>query len=383
MKLALHFLLTLWLVTLLCQENLQTLLNKKKLALHHESGWVFLPSLALDAIGFLEVLKADPASLNYYQQEYEHFASQLTPAARTALSNLAREIEYLHKSDISEFLSLCFSVTENRTLEDLLRRVEESAQTKKTLEKTVYYSESAWQLFESVRGDLKILFSFLKSSQFEAYWKENSLPKINQEIDALQKDISKYDAPAEIEKILGFRPFAPRITIFVLRYMTDGDFRLAGSQSIAGPLSSLRSVMHNALHALLHPPYDILGDKELRENLDILRTDAFLAEKITTHNPSLGYDTFERFIEENSVQALEQIIAERFNLAKHPRERWREDDPGLPVFAVALYSLMREENFGHTQETFREFLLRMIRLGKLAIGKIETLFKAFYAQREI
>jgi hypothetical protein len=46
------------------------------------------------------------------------------------------------------------------------------------------------------------------------------------------------------------------------------------------------------------------------ETLGSLRADAFLMDKVNNHNPAFGYNTFEGFIEEDCVQALEQIINE-------------------------------------------------------------------------
>jgi hypothetical protein len=41
---------------------------------------------------------------------------------------------------------------------------------------------------------------------------------------------------------------------------------------------------------------------------------------------------------------------------------------------------MKEEKFNGEHETFRDFLIRMIRSGKLAAGRIEPIYDAFYPQ---
>jgi len=45
----------------------------------------------------------------------------------------------------------------------------------------------------------------------------------------------------------------------------------------------------------------------------------------------------------------------------------------MHVLAIALHYLMKKENFGRDnhQEHFRDFLIRMIRSGELAAGKIK------------
>ncbi len=97
--------------------------------------------------------------------------------------------------------------------------------------------------------------------------------------------------------------------------------------------------MRNAIHEMMHPPFDLSRDRELKEALDGLRADAFLMDKVLNHNPSFGYNSFEGFIEEDSVQALEQVISEKFKVEVEARKRWKTNDDGMHVFAIALYSL--------------------------------------------
>jgi len=40
--------------------------------------------------------------------------------------------------------------------------------------------------------------------------------------------------------------------------------------------------------------------------------------------------------------------------------------------------VMREENYNQKGELFRDFLVRMIRTGKLSPGKIKPIYDAFY-----
>ncbi len=63
------------------------------------------------------------------------------------------------------------------------------------------------------------------------------------------------------------------------------------------------------------------------------------------HNPSFGYNSFDGFIEEDCVQALEQVVNERLKVEREAHKRWQESDDGMHVFAVALYRSMKEEGF--------------------------------------
>jgi hypothetical protein len=326
------------------------------------------------------VLTGDPFYVDYYKDEYARFEPQLTPAVRTALANLKRKIKDEGRNIISAFLALYFSATDDQTLDDMLKTLKSSERMKKNLKKTIYYNESGWQLYESVREDLRTIFVFLKAIQFESYWQRNILPKVERKIDEIKKDLPRYNVISEIEKLLGSPLPSNRLTVYILNYSQPHGIRVTGMRFLTDAGYPFRIVMRNAVHEPMHPPYDLARDRELKEALNSLRSDAFLLDKVNNHNPAFGYNSFEGFIEEDCVQALEQVINEKLKLEVEAHRRWKENDDGMHVFAVALYSLMREEKFDGRRETFREFLIRMIHSGKLASGRIKPIYDAFYSQ---
>jgi hypothetical protein len=62
-----------------------------------------------------------------------------------------------------------------------------------------------------------------------------------------------------------------------------------------------------------------------------------------------------------------------------PRRYWKEQDDGIHVLAVALYSLMKQQRFADGHEAFPVFLKRMIRSGALSNGRMQELNRAFFA----
>src|SRR6267143_2391612 len=258
----------------------------------------------------------------------------------------------------------------------MLKTVKNSVHMKKSLKKTIYYNDSGWQLYESVREDLRTIFVFLKAIQFESYWQRNILPKIERRIDEIKKDLPKYNVITEVEKVLGFGLPSNELTVYILNYSQPHGIRVTGMRFLTDAGYPFKIVMRNAVHEPMHPPYDLVRDTELRQALDSLRSDAFLMDKVNNHNPAFGYNSFEGLIEEDCVQALEQLINEKLKVEVEARRRWKENDDGMHVLAVALHSLMKHENYDGGKEDFREFLLRMIRSGKLAAGKIKPLYDA-------
>lgn len=92
-------------------------------------------------------------------------------------------------------------------------------------------------------------------------------------------------------------------------------------------------------------------------------------DKIGNHNPSFGYNSFESFVEEDCVRALDQIIGERFGIENDAFRRWQEEDGGMHVLVAALYNLMKREKYDGRRENFRDFLLKVLRSGKLSADK--------------
>jgi hypothetical protein len=341
--------------------------------------WQVTPSFKYDALCFLNVLTGDPFYRRFYEKEYAEFAPRLTPAARAALSALKRKIKDENKNIVSAFLSLYFSADDGETLDQMLGAVADGARMRGNLKRTVYYSEGGWKLYESVRGELKKVFLFLKDAGFEAYWRRNVLPSVESRAAAVGGGLAKYDVVAEVEARLGFKLPSERIDVYVLHFARPHGARLTGARFITDASYPLEVVLRMAVHELLHPPYLLARDRELKQALDSLRADGFLKDRILHHDPSLGYNSFEGFVEEDCVRSLEQVIAERLGFAEDARHRFAAEDGGMHVLAAALYGLMRRERYGERPEVFRDFLLRSLRAGALAPGRIKEIYDAFYS----
>ena len=70
--------------------------------------------------------------------------------------------------------------------------------------------------------------------------------------------------------------------------------------------------------------------------------------------------------EEDLVSALDQLIAERFGIARNPRERWNDVDGGMHLLSAGLYGLMKQDGFARTGGNLEQWLLRRARSGDLA-----------------
>ena len=83
-------------------------------------------------------------------------------------------------------------------------------------------------------------------------------------------------------------------------------------------------------------------------------------------------------MEEDCVQVLEQLIAEKWTVANDARTRWKQNDDGMHVFAVALYTAMKADNYEAQGISFRDFLIQSIHSGRFSPGKIEASVGEFF-----
>jgi hypothetical protein len=169
--------------------------------------------------------------------------------------------------------------------------------------------------------------------------------------------------------------------VYLLYYSQPHGIKITGTRFLTHYSYPFRIVLRNAIHEMMHPPYDLAHDAGLRASLQSLRNDTFLMDKVEHHNRSFGYNSLEGLEEEDCVQALEQILSEPLGMGGDPHRYWKEQDDGIHVLAVALYSLMKQEHFPGGPETFPAFLNRMIQSGALSNGRIEELNRAFFANR--
>ncbi|HKI24922.1 MAG TPA: hypothetical protein VKA07_01275 [Candidatus Sulfotelmatobacter sp.] len=346
---------------------------------HSTTDWDVQPSLKFDVLCALNFLSGDPYYLEYYKSDYDRLAPQLRAEERAAFAGLKRRIKDENGGIVSAQLALYFSATDAESLNDMIRVVKDSSTMQRNLRATPYYSDDQWKIYEASRPNLQAAFRALERIHFEDDWEKHARPAVEQAIVAIAKDLPKYNVIPQVEQVLGTPRPTNTITIYMLYYSQPHGIKITGSRFLTHYSYPFRIVLRNAIHEMMHPPYDLANDPQLRADLQSLHTDSFLMDKVEHHNRSFGYNTLEGLEEEDCVQSLEQVIAERFGMGGEPHRYWQQQDDGIHVLAVALYSLMKQQGFPNDREAFPAFLKRMIESGALSKGRIEELNRAFLA----
>jgi hypothetical protein len=363
-------------IVLVC---LPLLAQEQRAGFHTTTDWDLRPSLMFDTLCALNFLSGDKYYLQYYQNDYDRLSPLLRPEERAAFVDLKRRIKDENGGIISAQLSLYFSATDAESLDDMIRVVKDSSAMQRNLKATPYYTDAGWKLYEESRGDLEAAFKALKRIHFDADWQSTIKPRIEKSRAAIAQDLPRYNVIPMIESALGSPRPTNKITVYLLYYSQPHGIKITGTRFLTHYSYPFRIVLRNAIHEMMHPPYDLAHNAALRASLQSLRSDPFLMDKVEHHNPSFGYNTLEGLEEEDCVQALEQILAEPLGMGGDPHRYWKDQDDGIHVLAVALYSLMKQQHFPDGKEAFPAFLNRMIQSGALSNGRIEELNKAFFA----
>jgi hypothetical protein len=345
---------------------------------HAKTQWSFTPSMPLDALCLAGVLADDPFYVPYYEKQHEELGRKLTPAAREAFKRITARAKA--DGDIATaWLTTLYSAADPETLPQLIAAAEHPERMKARLKATPYWDDAAWKRFEDLRPDILTVVRWFRDIDFPAYWREDAEKPIKAALVEIQPELQKADVVPLVEQVLGRKLDTGEIRVVATRYCRPHGIRLVGDRFITDPTYPKDKVLAitggTSVHELLHPPFDP-KDPRILKAIAIAQNDPFVQSRFQGHNPSYGYNTIEGLFDEDSTQALDQIINEKIGFAFHggdPAQRWVKSDEGLHVLAAALYTLMKQERFLESGDNYPNFVDRMVREGKLAVGRIEPL----------
>jgi hypothetical protein len=101
-------------------------------------------------------------------------------------------------------------------------------------------------------------------------------------------------------------------------------------------------------------------------------------DKVQHHDPSFGYNTTAGYIEEDSVQALEQFVSEKFGVARDACKYWQEQDGGMHLLAVALYTGYKQASSA-TPEPYSQWFSRAVHNGQLRGSDLQRTVQSFFS----
>jgi len=355
-------------------------------AVHQTTTWIIRTSLAHDALAFFNTLIADPYYLVFYQEEYNLFKPKFTPEVQQALTRLS-EAKEQYQVILGVELCTVFSMGNPETLDDLIRLAQHPDSLRQPLIQsglsTAYQDDAMWTAIISVMPDVLTVLGFLKEFDFESYWTQEILPDSQALAERLHQELSAYNIIPAIEAETGLSLPSDQFEVYLVYFISPHAARLPGARIMQETRElSPDFYVRMAIHELLHQPYEV-DNQDFWDAIDVLKQDAFLMERFESHESSVGYNDWESYVAESSVDALEQVVSEQFGVARPLSQRFGPDeDDGMHVLAPAIYVLIKQEGFPQGDESFQDFLIRMVQKGKLAPGKMETLLEEFNSMKE-
>ena len=353
------------------------LLCAETVPLHTSTDWQLKSSLKYDTLCLLNALSGDPYYLHYYQAEYDHFHPLFTPAEQAAFAQLKRVIKDEGHGIVSARLTLYYSVVDDETLPEMVRTAHDSSVMEAALKKTSYWSADSWQNYEAARPALEVALRALDRVGFPAYWAANAKPRIEKRIAEISPELPKYNIIPVIESDLGFPLSSHTITVYLLAYSEPHGIRITGLRFLTHVSDPFSIVLHNAIHEPMHPPYHA-DDPKVRQAIYLLARDPLVIDKVQHHDPSFGYNTTAGYIEEDSVQALEQLVSEKFGVGRNACQYWQEQDGGMHVLAVAIYTGYKQAS-SLTPESYSQWFTRAVQNEQLRGSNLQQTVQSFFS----
>jgi len=328
--------------------------------------WVVRGSEGFDALSFLSPLSGDPFYLDDYREAVARFEPLMPVEAMAILKALKKQAEGANIL-LSPFLDLRFSAAADATIDDVLASAAEpDSRILPRFRDSPYWDASDtddWPKFKAALPALGSVLKAMEAAGFPKFRRAILDPKQGR-MDELRTKLAGFDPIAGAEYYTG-RKFDPTIEIILLEFCKPHGIKVIGQRFLSAIDWPDDVHVRTAGHEILHPPLD-KASVAWTTAMKVLEKDPLLARIVKEHDPKYGYNSLDGLFEEDLVSALDQLIAERFGVAREPRERWIEVDEGMHVLSAGLYGLMKQDGYARNGGNLEQWLLRRAKSGELA-----------------
>ena len=344
--------------------------------------WETRTSQGFDALCALNLLSGDAYYLEQYPVEAQSFAAPRYAAARGAARRLKAVIKDEQGGIVSAFLTLIFSGGPDSTLAAILASARAPARLQASFRTSIFWDEESWTSFERVRPDVIAALEAMRRAGFIKDWEKLVGKGASGRAAALRAELARYDVLGEQSRLIGHPLQQGRIEVILLHYSRPHGIRIQGGRFLTNIGYPTSIVLRNAAHEPLHPPYDATNPR-LAETVDEFARDSLVVRIVREHNPSFGYTTLAGYVEEDAVQALEQVVSERLGMAEPAGERWRKGDDGMHLLAAAIYHLIRETGFAENGGRFETWFIDTVAAGRLKPAEVERRAQAVVGEAAV
>jgi hypothetical protein len=332
--------------------------------------WKVSLSEGFDALCFLGPLSGKDFYARYYKDELADILPRMSKAAMEAMASLQVEADKQNQL-LGPGLCTLMSGAPLDTLDAVIAALD-AAETAvlPPYKASAYWDAEDWDKFVARRPRIRLVLDGLRQAGFPDLRRRMLAPTVETRLPALRQKLAGYDVIAEQERLLG-RPLDASLEIVLLWFNKPHGIRVQGQRFITGITWPDEIVLRNAAHEVLHPPFPMDGPAA-KAALAVLEKDALLKTIVAEHNPAFGYNSLEGLLNEDMVEALEQIVSERLGFAAQPHKRWEQADDGMHVLAAGLYGLLKADGYDRTGGNLEAWTTAAAKSGKLAPASLHA-----------
>ncbi|MDH0863368.1 hypothetical protein [Mitsuaria sp. GD03876] len=332
----------------------------------NRTRWKVRASEGADAIAFLGPLSGTQLYLDFYADDAAAFAPRLPEAIRADVGRLWNEATKDGFGLLGPNLQVLFSANGNDATIDTLLTALQSRQTLilPGYQASSYWSESDWAWFDRAAPRLDAILGAMREAGFAAFRQERIGTDLDRRIAEVSRALAGFDVITWQEKLTG-RRFDPEIQIVLLQFSKPHGIKVQGQTFLQSADYDTATTVRIAAHEMLHPPVPMEGPAATAA-LAAFERDTLITTIVRDHDPRWGYTTLKGMLNEDLVQALDQLISEALGVGRNPADRWRKADDGMHVIAAGLYGLLRQDRWIETGGSLEQWLAKAVADGRLA-----------------
>lgn len=332
--------------------------------------WKVRTSEGFDALCFFGPLSGKPFYADYYRDELAAFLPKLSAEAKAALATLAAEAERTNDL-IGANLCTRLSGGPDGTIEEVIGALENvDAVIKPPLQAGPYaLDDEEWAAFMVQRPLVLTVLKGMRDAGFADFRRGYVDSRAATRVPALKEKLAGLDVIAEQERLLGRRFSDPSLEVILLYFSKPHGIKIQGQRFLTHLDYPDQIVIRNAAHEMLHPPFPMEGPLA-KQMLATMERDPLLTRVLAEHDPSFGYNSMEGILNEDTVQALEQIVSERLGVGAVPATRWRNSDDGMHILAAALYGMLKADGYDKAGGNLEAWMAKGLKGGRFTPASI-------------
>ncbi|MFA6116091.1 MAG: hypothetical protein WC729_19000 [Sphingomonas sp.] len=332
----------------------------------NRTKWKVRSSEGFDAIAFLGPLSGTKLYTDIYGEDVAAFAPKLPEAVRNDIPKLWAEAGTAGFGLLGPTLSVLFSANGNdATIDSLLTALRgRSTLILPSYKASPYWEAKDWAWFEAAAPRLDAIFSAMRAAGFAAFRAGRMGAGLEARIGEVARALKDFDVISLQEKLTG-RTFDPEIQIVLLQFCKPHGIKVQGQMFLQSAEYDTATTVRIAAHEMLHPPVRMDGPAATAA-LAIFGRDPLITKIVREHDPRWGYTSLEGMLNEDLVQALDQLISEALGVARNPADRWHRSDDGMHVLAAGFYGLLRQDRWIRVGGSIEQWLADAAAKGRLA-----------------